>query len=216
MDTLIKGVLIPLLAVGPGFVLAATYRRQRQSPDPSDPKFVATSLIASLLPHALLIRWTYEVIGDFDRRGFEAVTYATTIAWVFCLVGALPWMLGLILSWLVDAEGLQGILGIFSWSRAARTRTAWAWAFSPEVPAWLLVTTGDGQLRGGQYGEGAFASLELDDQDLYLTDPHVVDNAGQWTRMNAQGLWIRGENIVSIEFYEGNGEALSEIEEEER
>ncbi|MGH9201926.1 MAG: DUF6338 family protein [Vicinamibacterales bacterium] len=123
--------------------------------------------------------------------------------WGFVLVIVVPTVLGRAATSIVEARPLQPLLGRLGWGRAARTRTSWVWAFTPEQPAWLLVTLHDGAVVGGLWDAASFASLDYDRRDLFVGKPFIVnaDRTFGERLPGSNGMWVNGADIMSIEFY---------------
>jgi hypothetical protein len=75
---------------------------------------------------------------------------------------------------------------------------------------WALVraTLKDGRVVGGFFGPGSFAGYTAEIPDLYLERRYVIDPDNDWFGEpvgGTLGLYIRAEEIVSVEFYEAGG-----------
>lgn len=195
-------VLLPLL-LAPGVVFTVTFRTNRYGWRLPDLHVLALSLIFGLPAHAILLPWTALVVEGFEDKGWKGVLDPATAVWALYLVFAVPVVLAVLLSRATEWSWLRGGMAIAGWTEEARTRSAWDWAFLSGEPAWILITFRDGSLLGGRYGIGALAVLEPEARDLYLLEPHAVEDSGEWTRTGASAMWVSGEEIALIEFFKG-------------
>lgn len=204
VSAVLGAILAPLVALIPGFVLVAVYRRYRHVPETPDARFVALALVASLFPHLALLEWTVPILRRL-RTSIEAVSALEIAAWVLTLDIVVPVVMGLVLSWVVERGPVERALAWVGWSVVARTRTAWEWVFAPAGPSWVLLTLSDGSLVGGEFGVDSFASLDFDRRDLFIARPYRIkeDRTFGEPLPDALGLWVSGSDIVAVEFYEG-------------
>jgi len=87
-----------------------------------------------------------------------------------------------------------------------RTGQAWDWkfrGFRPEHGAWVRVRLRHGQgAIVGSFGPGSVASANPRRRDLYLEETWTVDEEGEPVEAVGAGVWISGDEILSIEFFE--------------
>jgi hypothetical protein len=203
MGDVAAAILVPLLTLIPGFVLVGVYRRNRREPDPSDAKFAALSFVASIVPHAIVLSWTFRLARKLES-GIDGLSARETIAWLFVTALILPTLLGLGLSWIVETPAFEKVAKRIGWTKAARTRTAWTWAALSATPSWVIVTLIDGRLVGGMFGKASFIGIDAEHQDLFIAKPYRVNEDRTFgDPMPALGLWISAENIATVDFYEG-------------
>lgn len=87
---------------------------------------------------------------------------------------------------------------------AHRTPSGWEHFFLQGRWAYLRATLKDGRVVGGFYGPNSFAGYTAEKPDLYLEERYQL-NGEDWFDGPAPGtlgLYIRADEIVSVEFYE--------------
>lgn len=208
---ILGAVLLPLFVLVPGFVYLGVYSRNKRGPEHGDARFIARALVGSIGPHILLLGWTIRLVQLWLsqwKHEFAAIGPGETTelaAWSVSLIFLVPAILGIVASSFLDAEWSQPFLGKIGWTKAARTTTAWEWAFFPAEPCWLLVTLNDGTVVGGEFGEAAFVGYDRTQQDLFIPNPYLVydDRTFGPKLEGSKGLWINSKDIVTVEIYEG-------------
>jgi hypothetical protein len=82
--------------------------------------------------------------------------------------------------------------------------TAWDFFFRQRHDAYLRITLSDGGAVHGYYGANSFAAYSKHGADLYLERVYAKA-PGNWfgqEAVNHHGVWVKGEEIVAIEFYD--------------
>jgi hypothetical protein len=96
-------------------------------------------------------------------------------------------------------DGALDRLGI---STAHAVRSGWNQALGSIDGAFIRITTTDGRVIGGVYGQGSLAGYAEHDRDRYLVQRRVLDD-DQWFVEPAPGtlgVWVPKESIASVEF----------------
>ncbi len=76
--------------------------------------------------------------------------------------------------------------------------------FRQGFPAYVRVRLKEGGLVLGWYGQGSFASSDAGNGDLYLEEQWRDDDGWFAEPLpTTRGVWIRGSEIVSVEFFAG-------------
>ena len=83
---------------------------------------------------------------------------------------------------------------------------AWDYIFDQEKSFWVLIHLKNGNLIGGVYKKGSFASSFPNEQDLYLVEVWKVSKKGEFLSKVEQtgGLLIKDEEIEYMEFFKAN------------
>ncbi len=87
--------------------------------------------------------------------------------------------------------------------------TAWDRVFSGISPQWVIVTLKNGGRVHGYMSPQSYASSDPDERDLYVS--HVVQMAPDGSfefAKDTKGIYLRGEDITSIEFLESQAQHL--------
>ena len=81
--------------------------------------------------------------------------------------------------------------------------TAWDWYFRQRQPAFMLIHLADGNLVGGYWGPGSYASSYPEHGDLYLSSVYKVDETGRFGDPipDTNGLLVRRDGYRYIELF---------------
>jgi len=127
------------------------------------------------------------------------------IAMALALIVVLPALVGTGLGWEIQAGGLRKLLRCIGLNPVHVVPSAWDWKFSNMDGAWILVTLKNGTKFRGYFGDQSFSSSDPDERDLYIS--HVFKERKKkgaskksWKEVKGKSVWVRGEEIVSIEF----------------
>ena len=74
--------------------------------------------------------------------------------------------------------------------------------FSNITEKWIIVTLKNGGKVYGYFGNHSYASSEPDERDLFISHTVQMTNGGFEFVKDTQGIYLRGEEISSIEFLE--------------
>ncbi len=86
--------------------------------------------------------------------------------------------------------------------------SAWDFKFKKIQGEWVIITLSDKRTVAGFIGKNSFISSNSKERDLYIDEVWEVDKKGKWKkRVGTDGIWIKHEEILSIEFllYERRG-----------
>ena len=79
--------------------------------------------------------------------------------------------------------------------------SAWDFKFKNIKSEWVIVTLNDNKNVKGFLGENSFISQYSKGRDLYIDKVYEMKPNGIWNkRKGTDGIWIKGEEIKSIEF----------------
>lgn len=84
--------------------------------------------------------------------------------------------------------------------------TGWDYFFKLKKPVYIRATVSNGGRVFGYYGAESFAAYAKDGGDLYLERMYVPTDE-DWFGAEperSQGVWIRGDELVAVEFYDPN------------
>lgn len=85
-----------------------------------------------------------------------------------------------------------------------RVSTTWDYVFSLRRSLMVRATLRGGEVVGGYYGAESFSAYAKDGRDLYVERQWTMDADG-WFEQEApdtRGLWIPGEEVVWVAFYD--------------
>lgn len=88
-------------------------------------------------------------------------------------------------------------------SRSHATPSGWEHFFLQGRPTFVRVTLKDRRVVGGYFGDGSFAGYSADIPDLYLEQRWELDDKDWFIKAapDTLGLYIRADELVSVEFY---------------
>jgi len=200
------GIGATIVLLMPGYLLNSAYNRNRRGPAPSEREFVAGSAVGAIVVHLLALPWTVSLITTLVQDGVQGHELQVGL-WALVVLIVLPTLLGMGLGVLTDVQRpvwLKTLLVRSGLSSAARTPQAWDWVFSRGFPAYVRVRLTDGHTVFGLYSSHSFASSDSAGRDLYLQQQWTTEEG--WFAApypQSRGVWLSGNSIVSIEFYDG-------------
>ena len=211
--TALGGLFGVVLFVMPGYVVTATLDRGAREPELSDLQFTVRSAIAGVVVHLLLSFWTIPLVDGLIRYwdkhgGLDFRHYCFVFAWVTVVLLAAPLILGFSLK-LAGGQPMDHpayrIVSKFGIDQASRAEDALAYALDQRPTAghyrWahLYLAT------GSEY----FATFTNDSllgngprRDLYFANAWYADSAGQPAPGEPFAIWIKEDQIASIEFFD--------------
>jgi hypothetical protein len=208
-------VLVLVVFVLPGFV-ALRYAEQTYLTRAEDSGLerVLSALYFSLLSY-LLIGASAWLFLDVDTRdvgelwrgekafgSYLALAAAGMVVPLALAEGARRWSRSRVRRWVLRQAGV---------STAHKTPSGWEHFFLQGRWAYVRATLKDGRVVGGWFGPRSFAGYTAETPDLYLEQRMELDPETDWftgAPDGTLGLYIRADEIVSVEFYDG-GEAAS-------
>lgn len=211
---LINGLAGTIILFLPGFILAKTLARGLDWSEISTEVFAATTAGGGVVIHALLLWWTVPLVqrltDAISKEDISALLYVESATWCLTVLIALPFGFGLLLSQLTDLRNppwLHTLLVRLGLASVVRIPDAWTWKFTQlqrsSQGSWLRVQLKDGGVVVGGFGQGSFASSDVESKDLYLQVTVETNEFGQPKPdgLRTEGMWIAGERIASIEFF---------------
>jgi Family of unknown function (DUF6338) len=204
-------ILVLVVFVLPGFV-ALRYAEQtyRTRAEDSALERVLSALYFSLLSYLLIAGGALTLLGvdEFDvvdlwtgDKPFESYLALASAALAVPLVIAelaRRWSASALRSWVLARAGI---------SLAHKTPSGWEHFFLQGRWAYVRATLKDGRVVAGFFGPGSFAGYTAETPDLYLEQRFQL-NDDDWFDQPAEGslgLYVRAEEIVSVEFYDAGG-----------
>lgn len=206
-----------VLLLMPGYIIGKIYSRGIPGPELSDTAFIAASAIGGVITHLLFLFWTVPLaqtlVDDWqDGSGLGAPSYTAAAVWAGTVLLAAPAFLGALFARLSSVDERSSLTPVLRWlalTTALRTQEAWNWKFRQVQDAdkgyWVRVRLReDGGTFLGKFGRRSLASSNYDRRDLYLEKTWEIDDEGRPRAESAPnaGVWLAGDQIISIEFLE--------------
>lgn len=146
--------------------------------------------------------WSWLVYLVVKSSIFMDHPFRSAAAWFF-IIFVSPVVFGALLGALSQRNTVRRLLDRLGIYTVHPIPAAWDYFFSTTGPVWVLVTLKDGSAVAGRFGGRSFASSDSAERDLFVESIYRVEEHGTWTEvpLNA-GIWIRGDEIRHIEFWE--------------
>jgi hypothetical protein len=203
--SILGGFVGTLLLIVPGFILGAVFVKGVRGPSLSEKAFLAATAIGSVLVHLLMLFWTVPLVRSVLEDGPDGHVIEIAL-WSLTVLIVVPVCLGALLGWLSDItepRWVYRLLVVVGLSSSVRTTEAWNFVFRQEFSAWVRVTLKGGKVILGWYGSRSAASQDAAAPDLYLQETYVAKDGKFGERFpRTRGVWVRGDEIASIEFFE--------------
>ena len=211
LSTFIGGLGGTILVLLPGYIIGAIFSRGIRGPAVAEKVFIAVSALGGLIVHLVALPWTDHLAHEIARGGVDA-HIEQIAAWSFVVLIAVPALIGVGLAHASEATGprwLVAALREIGLTASVRTAEAWNWVFRKQATGvWVRVHLKDenGKSVLGKFSTESFASSDATLRDIYLEELWLPDDDGwfQAAYGNTQGVWISGDQIASIEFFEGS------------
>jgi Family of unknown function (DUF6338) len=212
---LAEGIVGTILFLMPGHLLRVAYDHGVHRPEQPDKVFMANTVVAALVVHAIALPWTLRLVRVIQADGAGVHVWEIT-AWVLAALIVLPTAGGRVVAELARRERpvwLARFMRLIGLSHAVRNVEAWHWALGSGQSAYVRVRLKNDKVLLGYYGTRSFASSDAGCRDLYLeTQFRPGDGKVFGPRMGAsRGVWISGDDIAVIEFFGGAEPPVSTV-----
>jgi hypothetical protein len=188
-----------LAFIVPGFILWSTRAALVPQRAEDTGLSLVRFLIYSCLHYAL---WSWLIYLMFRIEFFTAYPYRSAAAW-FLIIFVSPLSLGMLLGALRNTGVVRRLLGKVKLRPLHHIPSAWDYIFfRMSEGAWILVTMKDGKKVAGKFGRESYAAPSSE-RDLYIQEVYDLVNAETpWQKITrSPGIWIKGDEIKSIEFW---------------
>lgn len=215
LTTFLGGLGGTLLLLTPGYVLGRTFSRSVLGPELSERALIAAMALGGLVTHVLMLFWTIPLARAVVQESSTGDELSSGLlvqlgAWTIVVLMLVPALLGLLLSIVSEARSPRWLFRLLKragLSSVTRTAEAWNWIFSEldrtDTGSWVRVRLKDNAgIYLGKFGHDSFAASDANLRDLYLEETWPVDAYGipKDASPANRGVWISGEQILSIEF----------------
>ena len=153
----------------------------------------------------LLISPLVMLILDYARIHYLIAPFNEFKEVIFVII--VPILVGFVAGWVATKGYVYKILYLLKLNPFHPTPTAWEWCFSETVEQFVLITLKNGVQFGGMLDSDSFASSDIENQDIYISEVYEIDNQNNWIPQG-RGVFLSSGEISSVEFIP--------IEEEER
>jgi hypothetical protein len=177
----------------PGFISMKVYDLMV----PVEPRNASKSLLEAISYSTLnfaALFWLIAIIqtGDFYHQHF--IRYSLSVVAIMVVVPACwPFV----------------FLKLSSWRPVTRhfvnpIKKPWDYVFGKRTPFWIIVHLKNGQKVGGRFGLESFASSNPADEQIYLEEVWLLDEADSFLNPveNSRGIIIMNNEIRAVEFFE--------------
>lgn len=120
----------------------------------------------------------------------------------FLIVFISPIVIALIIILCNQYNLLEKVCRYFGLSYNDSDPSAWDFKFKQIQGEWVIITLSDKRTVAGFIGENSFISSNSKERDLYIDEVYEICEKGKWKkRLETDGIWIKSEEIMSIEFF---------------
>lgn len=201
-------LLVLAAFVLPGFV-ALKYRERTFVVKADDTPFerLLSALYYSFLSYLLLGLFAFVVFGASTRdvsRLWHGHSEATSYLALAASGVLIPVALAELARWW-DSSRIRGRARALGGLDAAHTTpSGWEHFFLTDRTCFVRVSLKDGRVVAGRFGEQSFAGYTAETPDLFLEERWVLDEKDWFSEpvAGSLGVYIRADEIVSVEFYE--------------
>jgi hypothetical protein len=151
------------------------------------------------------------IIVGFDRTDGESFyrrhkADPADLVWIAALLVLVPAMVVATATRAWDSSrGQRGLLRLLRINERHEQPTGWDYWFRKGRNCYVRILMKDGGRVLGFYGAESFAAYAKDGSDLYLERVYVPEGEHQWFGAQPSGncgIWVRSDEVVSIEFYD--------------
>lgn len=209
--SIVGGIGGTILLLLPGWVLLTVYSRGARGPDVPDRVFVLQTAFAGVFVHLVASPWTYWLGRQLVSQGIDQEV-AGILVWIFTVFIVLPVVVGTAFGFASDyADQIQPVwlrrlLARVGISTSVRTSTAWTMAWRTlKKEVFVRVRKIDGSQVLGRFGKSSLAAADPSLRDLFIEELWGADPDGWFLEPypRSAGVWLKGDDIDSVEFYEG-------------
>ncbi len=207
-------ILVLVVFVLPGFIaLRHAEQTYRTRAEDSTLERILTALYFSVLSYVVVAAGAV-FLCDADRGDVRQLwhgqkplsTYlALTVAGILIPIAIAEFAR----RWTTTRRLRPWILKKLGISTVHKVPSGWEHFFERDRWAFVRATLKDGRVVGGFFGTSSFAGYTADTPDLYLEQRYQLDDK-DWFKGPAPGtlgVYVRADEIVSVEFYEAGGPA---------
>jgi len=207
-------LLVLAAFVLPGFV-ALKYRERTYVVKADDTPFerLLSALYYSFLSYLVLGIVAVAVFG-VSTEDVSRLWHGHAKAGVYLLLAAggvlIPVTLAELARWWDGSRVRRRVRLIADVNPAHTTPSGWEHFFLTDRTCFVRVTLNDGRVVAGRFGERSFAGYTAETPDLYLEQRWTLDD-NDWFGKEVDGslgVYIRAQEIVSVEFYDDRAERL--------
>lgn len=180
-----------ILFVAPGFISLKIWGLI----SPTQKTKLSDSLIEAVIFSSfnyIITAWLYDILREF---------VFVWIVWVYYLlvIVILPILWPILLKAVLNIKFIKEKI-------ISPIPKSWDYYFIKRGPCFMLIHLNDGELLGGLYGLGSFASSYPEEEDLYLQEVWEIDEDGSFIKKmtDTKGLLINHSAIKYIEFFDIN------------
>ncbi|HEY0323850.1 MAG TPA: DUF6338 family protein [Pyrinomonadaceae bacterium] len=146
--------------------------------------------------------WSWLIYLIFRTEFFTAHPYRTATVW-FLIIFISPLALGMLGGALRNSGVIRILFRRIKLRPLDHMPSAWDYIFfRMREGAWILVRLKDGKKVAGKFGKESYAATS-GERDLYIQEVYdLVTTNTPWQKIpRSPGIWIKGDEIKSIEFW---------------
>lgn len=183
----------------PGFIVTSITRRVIPLAEREYKIKIFENFIYSFLN---IFLWAIPVYRIYLNIEYWKENYV--LLWIISIVIIFlsPIVIALIIILLNKYEISRRICEYFSLPSIDTDPSAWDFKFKQMQGEWVLITLRDKRIVAGFIGKNSFVSSNTKERDLYIDEVYNIGENNIWSKEErTNGIWIKGEEIISIEFF---------------
>jgi len=202
----IESLMVLIFFIAPGFIIVSIINRKINPPESSEIKLILISLIFSIFNHLIISYWTIQIFNFYINHVLFTEHLKYFITWSLISIFALPIIIGILISLLLDFKFMNKIFGFFNLSKENRISSAWDFIFLKSMGSWVIIHLKSGDKVYAKMGIKSFYSLTHNNHDIFLEEIYNYNkkDGSFGEKMNGtEGAWVSSGEIEWISFWNG-------------
>lgn len=199
MEEIIYTIIAAIAFLIPGFIVTNITKRVIPLVDKEYKTKIFENFIYSFLN---IFLWSIPIYRIYLSIEYWKENYV--LLWIasFLIIFLSPIAIALIIILINKYEIIRKVCEYFNISPVDTEPSAWDFKFKQIKGEWVLITLSDKRMVAGFIGINSFISSNSKERDLYIDEVYEIDENGLWKkRKRTDGIWLKNEEIKSIEFF---------------
>lgn len=199
MENILYTIIAAIAFLIPGFIVTSITKRVIPIIDKEYKTRILENFIYSFLN---IFLWTIPIYKIYLNKEWWYKNYS--LLWIvgLLIIFLSPIVMALIIILFNQYEISRKICEYFNIPSIDTEPSAWDFKFKQIKGEWVLITLSDKRTIAGFIGRNSFISSNSKERDLYIDEVYEIDEKGEWKkRKRTDGIWLKNEEIKSIEFW---------------
>lgn len=199
MEEILYTIIMAIAFLIPGFIITSITKRIIPLVDREYKTRIFENFIYSFLN---IFLWSIPIYRIYLNIEFWKDNYILLWIIIFIIVFLSPIAIALIVILFNQYEIIRKMCEYFNIRPVDTEPSAWDFKFKRIKSEWVLITLSNERTVAGFIGENSFISSNFRERDVYIDKVYEIDENGKWNkRKETDGIWIKNEEIRSIEFF---------------